>query len=200
MGRKSIDKPRKALTDKTKAWVKGLILDLQDETLHELTLDDLARIAHKSKSTLYSYFSTKEEIYSTGVLLILEDLAYINTQDQIKGSDMEIALRSLLMSISQGLGGISIHFLEQLKNIYPEIWLDVMEFANAILQTLASLYKKGMENGSFRSFNIALLTELDRQFVLSVMTNTTPFRKQGISLEDLVSEYLELRLSALRVG
>lgn len=44
----------------------------------------------------------------------------------------------------------------------------------------------------------SLLTVLDNHFVISIMTNTAQFRGQGMSLNDLVTEYLELRLSALR--
>lgn len=198
MGRRSIDRERKPLTEKAKQWIRELTPLLQDKELDKLTLNELAELMGKSKSTIYTYFSTKEEIFLMATLLVLEDLAFVGSKDARSGGDMELALRTMLMRISEGIEGISIGYLEQIKDHFPEVWKVIDQFTQQVLANLAEIYEKGMEQGAFKRFNISLLTALDRHFVMSIMTNASAFSQQGLSLKDLVKEYLELRLSALK--
>ncbi|MEM9052181.1 MAG: TetR/AcrR family transcriptional regulator [Bacteroidota bacterium] len=198
MGRKSIDRKRKPLTEKAKKWVRELTAVLQDKDLNKLTLDELAELAGKSKSTIYSYFSTKEEIYLTITQLVLDDLQGAIAASTISGNDMEEALSEMLFMIGQGIEGISISYLEQLQTYFPEIWAVIQEFTSQVLAVLAMIYEKGMKEGTFKKFNVSLLTALDQHFVMNIMTDASSFSQQGLSLKDLVQEYLELRLSALR--
>lgn len=199
MGRKSIDRTRKPLSKKAELWVRELIPLLQDKDLNQLTLDELAALVGKSKSTIYTYFATKEEIYQTVTQLVLEDLMKDLLADDLLAMDSEKGLRTLLLKISAGIEGVSIHFLEQVQNHFPSIWNSIEQFTQYVLTTLAEIYAKGMEHGVFQRFNITLLTALDRHFVLSIMTNNTLFCADGLTLKDLVKEYLELRLSALLI-
>ena len=197
MGRRSIERSRKPLTEKAKGWIRDLIPKLQDKDLSKLTLDDLASLMGKSKSTIYSYFSTKEEIYITAVQLVLNDMASLGSFD-LDEDDMEGALRLVLTQISAGIEDISISFLEQIRSAFPQAWAIIEEFAKMVLNLLENIYKEGMKQGAFKEYNISLLSSLDNYFVMNMMTNASLFSKQGMTLDDLVKEYLELRLSALR--
>lgn len=197
MGRKSIDRQRKPLTDKAKKWVRELTPLLQEVDLRKLTLDELSEMAGKSRSTIYTYFSTKEEVYLTITQFVLEDLRSAISPETLAQSNMGEALSHLLHSIRKGIEGISISYLEQLQNHFPEIWDVIQEFTDQVLSLLSTLYQMGMDQGHFKSFNVSLLTALDRHFVMSIMTDTAQFKEQGLSLRDLVTEYLELRLGAL---
>jgi len=198
MGRKSIARERKPLTDKAKKWVKALVPTLQHKSLSSLTLDEIAVLAGKSKSTIYEYFSTKEEIYKAVVQSVLDDIAYVISEEAIQGDDVEEVYRTLLYRLSQGIEGLSLQFMEQIQNHFPEIWKIIEGFAAKVLSNLECLYKKGMEAGVFKTFNISLLMALDNHFVMSIMTNAQPYTSQGMSFHDLVTEYLELRISALK--
>ena len=198
MGRKSTAKARKPLTAKAKVWVRELVPLLQDKPLNKLTLDELAELMGKSKSTIYSYFSTKEEIYQTAVQLILDDLAMVVSEEILLGEDMEKVYRSILLKISEGIEGISISYLEQIQKYFPEVWSVIEAFTEKLLAILEVVYTQGMQSGKFKTFNISLLTALDNHFVMSIMTDTAQFSDQGMSLNDVVTEYLELRLSALK--
>ena len=61
MGRKSLNKNRKPITKKVKQWLEKLLLELQDKDLEKVTIDDLALLADKSKSTIYIYFDPRNE-------------------------------------------------------------------------------------------------------------------------------------------
>ena len=197
MGRRSLEKARKELTPKAKAWVRELVPLLQDKELDKLTLDELAELMRKSKSTIYTYFSTKDEIYQTAVRLVLDDMMHIVSAEAIEGENMEVVLRTMLLKIGEGIEGISISFLDQIQRHFPEIWLIIERFTDKLLSNFEVIYRVGMEEGTFRQFNLQLLLALDQHFIMSIMTDTEQFRGQGMSLNDLVKEYLQLRLSAL---
>ena len=55
-----------------------------------------------------------------------------------------------------------------------------------------------MTSGEFKRFNTDLLMAMDNHFVISVMTDSQLFNQYGLSLNDVVTEYLELRIRALR--
>ncbi len=197
MGRKSIERSRKLLTPKAEVWVRQLVPLLQDRPLDRLTLDELAELMGKSKSTIYSYFSTKEEIYLTGVQLVLDDMKYIISPEAVEGQDMELVLRNMMYRIGEGIAGISINFLEQIQRHFPEVWLVIQRFTDKLLSNFEMIYREGMKQGTFGQFNLQLLLALDRHFIMSIMTDAQQFGDQGMSLDDLVKEYLELRLNAL---
>lgn len=198
MGRKAIDKERKALTKKIKLWLRELVPLLQDKELNNFTIDELAELGGKSKSNIYTYFSSKEEIYKAVVQSIVDEMDFVISKEAIQGNDVEQNYRTLLIRLSEGIQDLSINFIEQMQRHYPDAWDIIEEFSMKVLSNLESLYKKGMESGVFKTFNISLLTELDRHFVLSIMTNATRFTNQGLTFKGLISEYLELRLAALK--
>lgn len=198
MGRKVIDRERKALTKKIKLWVRELVPLLQDKELNNFTIDELAELGGKSKSNIYAYFSTKEEIYKAVVQSIVDEMDFVISKEAIQGNDVEQNYRTLLIRLSEGIQDLSINFIEQMQRHFPAAWDIIEEFSMKVLSNLESLYKKGMESGVFKTFNISLLTELDRHFVMSIMTNATRFTNQGLTFKGLISEYLELRLAALK--
>lgn len=199
MGRKSIERNRKPLTKKAKAWVRELLPLLQDKELDKLTLDEVAQLIGKSKSTIYSYFSTKEEIYQTAVQLVLDDMLDVLAPNTTSDQNMEELLQVMLTRISEGIEGISIGFLEQLQVHFPTVWAIIEQFTDQLLRTFELVYKQGMDQGDFRSYNLELMLALDKHFVMSIMTDAQRFSAQGMSLKELVNEYLALRLNALRL-
>ena len=111
---------------------------------------------------------------------------------------MEIVLRKILYKISEGIEGISISFLEQIQLNFPEIWTTIQTFTDKLLANFEIIYAEGMADGVFRSVNVQLLLAMDKHFIMSIMTDTNHFKEQGMTLKDLVQEYLELRLHSLR--
>ncbi len=199
MGRKSIAKERRPLSKKAKLWVRELTSLLQNKSLDKLTLDEIAELAGKSKSTIYTYFSTKEEIYMAVIQSILDEIDFVISAEAIEGDDLEQVYRNLLLKLSEGIQGLSISFIEQIQLFFPEAWSLIEVFSRKVIANFVRIYQKGMERGDFKTFNIDLLTALDNHFIMSIMTNANKFEGQGLSFHDLVTEYLELRLSALRV-
>ncbi|WP_075341860.1 TetR/AcrR family transcriptional regulator [Tenacibaculum agarivorans] len=197
MGRKALDRERKQLSKKAEAWVKELFYKVQYEKLDALTLDDLAALIQKSKSTIYTYFKTKEELYATMVGMVLKDLEEVVFEELPADADLVLLYESILLKISDSVEGISIYFLEEIQTNFPQIWNQIRKTTNQILSTFSMIYTKGMQTGVFAKFNVTLLLAMDNTFIMNIMTDHRHFKEENLSLKDIVHQYLKLRINAL---
>lgn len=195
MGRKALEKDRKPLSPKAQLWVRELFPKLQNRSLEKLTLDEIATLINKSKSTIYTYFTTKEEIFDTTVIMILNDLEGAVLKEVPEDRRVKDLYAEVLIQISTGISGMSIQFVEEIKLYYPIVWQTIRSFIDRLIGSFRKLYERGMETGEFKSFNIDLLMAMDYHFVLSIMTDSQQFK--DLSLNDLVTQYLDLRIRAL---
>jgi AcrR family transcriptional regulator len=198
MGRKALDKTRRPLSEKAKTWMRDLLPKLQDKQLDKLTLDQIALLSERSKSTIYTYFNSKEEIYLTAIQMVLTDLKASIYTEIPKNLSMEESYREILFKISKGISGLSIQFLGEIQTYFPKVWMEVEQFTDQLLLTFRAIYKRGMQSGEFHFFNVELLMAMDSHFVMSIMTDSKRFKHNNITLNDLVVEYLELRIKALK--
>ncbi|SNR14563.1 TetR/AcrR family transcriptional regulator [Tenacibaculum jejuense] len=197
MGRKAIDRERKQLSKKAEVWVKELFYKVQYEKLNKLTLDDLAALIQKSKSTIYTYFKTKEEIYQTMVAMILNDIQEVVFDELPNEADLVVLYESILLKISDAVEGISIHFLDEIQTNFPQIWTEIKSITDKVLITFSLIYEEGMKTGVFTNFNITFLLAMDNAFIMNIMTDHERFKDENLSLKDIVSQYLQLRIKAL---
>ena len=197
MGRKSKSKERKALTPKAEKWLGKLFIDLQNEDIALLSIDDIASLACKSKSTLYEYFSSKEEILLTLCSLRVRSLsAVIQQMDRSSPKSVE-RFEAIILAFSEGISDISISFLRGIHDNYPDAWSVINAFIDKFMEILRHEYEEGMKRGLYRTVSLDLLTLLDRYFVTQIVTSREEFSDPGYRLSDLVVDYLNLRLRGL---
>lgn len=197
MGRKSLARKRKAITPRTNEWLSKLLLGLQHEDLEALTIDDIAGIAGKSKSTIYEYFESKEDILlaacHTRTIALTQALGKIGEQELTT-----VALYAQLIDIfAQGTADISIGFLQSIRQHYPSAWSVIDAFTNDFVELLKTHYQQGIDKGEYNSVSVDLLTSIDKLFITQVVTNPAVFSDKKYSLSQLVREYLNLRLTGL---
>jgi hypothetical protein len=197
MGRKSIDKSRKNINNKVNKWLEILLLNLQNKDIDELTMDDFAVLAKKSKSTIYSYFQSKEEILlaacKTKVDALSSSIFNIIEQDL----DTLELYELLVKTFAEGTSSISISFLQSVKKSYPTSWSIIEVFTDNYIILLRKQYKTGIEKGIFNNISIDLMSQLDKIFVLQVVTNPAIFNDKEYSISELITQYLNLRLTGL---
>lgn len=197
MGRKSIDRSRKNTTNKVNKWLEILLLNLQNKDIEKLTMDDFSILSKKSKSTIYSYFESKEEILLAACKTKVTALS--NSVFNIIEQDLEtLELYELLVkTFAEGTSSISISFLQSIKKNYPTSWSIIEVFTDNYINLLREQYKKGIEKGIFNTISIDLLSQLDKIFVLQVVTNPSIFNDKEYSVSELITQYLNLRLTGL---
>ena len=106
--------------------------------------------------------------------------------------------QTVLEFLCEQISDISIQLLEQVQVNFPDIWGHIDQFLQLIIDDLGALYERGIERGVFRPTSIRLLTRLDQFFVTQVITDSTFKEEQGVSLDQLVRYYLELRFSGIK--
>lgn len=197
MGRKSASKKRKQISPKVNVWLSQLLVDLQHENLEELTMNEIARIANKSKSTIYEYFKSKEEVLTaacqTRITALFTAIVELN-EKQLKGVEQ---YTQLIEIFAEGTTGISIAFLQSIKRDYPNAWSVIETFTNHFVALLESHYTQGIEEGIYNPMSVELLSTLDKLFVIQVVTNPTTFSDEKYTVSNLIRDYLNLRLTGL---
>tara|TARA_B100000795_G_scaffold263054_1_gene241687 strand:- start:15820 stop:16428 length:609 start_codon:yes stop_codon:yes gene_type:complete len=197
MGRKSHVKPRKPITKKVNLWLEELLIQLQYKDLEKLTIDDLAELAEKSKSTIYQYFKSKEDVLLAVCQTRVDSLTEVILETlQQKPTTIQLYKR-LLEILANGTAGISISFLQTIKKNYPKVWLVIEKFTDNFIEILKEQYKIGITEGVFNAISIDLMTHLDRIFIMEVVTNPKLFNDKEFTITNLISDYLNLRLVGL---
>ncbi len=197
MGRKASLKKRKEISRKVNIWLSQLLVDLQYENLQELTMDDIARIAGRSKSTIYEYFKSKEEVLKaacqTRIDSLMNAILALN-QQQLDGVEH---YTHLIEIFAEGTTGISIAFLQSIKQNYPNAWNVIDTFTDQYVTLLQGHYAQGIEKGIYNAISVELLGSLDKLFIIQVVTNPTIFTDEKYTISNLIRDYLNLRLLGL---
>ena len=199
MGRKALERKRKVPSKKVNIWLAELLIVLQEKNLEKLTIDDIAILASKSKSTIYEYFESKEDVILAACqtrVSVLSELILKN--EEFQGNSIE-KYKYLVESFIDILTGISISFLHQIRHHYPSSWKLINELTDNFIDLLSEYYRSGMKEGLYQPVSIELLSHLDKYFVTTIVTDKALFSDTDYSLSELVKDYLNLRLTGLLI-
>jgi len=197
LGRKSLEKIRKPITVKVEKWLAELLVELQDKNLEKITIDDLANLAGKSKSTIYQYFETKEDILVAACQTRIASLSLVVREATQMQDTPSVIYEYLVGTFTEGISDLSISFLHQIKTFYPIAWGLVNNFTDSFVSVLKELYRQGIQEKKYHPVSIELLASLDKYFVTQIVTNPALFPDKNYTLSHLVKDYLNLRLNGL---
>ena len=197
MGRKSVEKNRKTKTKKVEKWTQELVPRLAHKELGSLTMDDLAKLLQKSKSTVYQYFKTKEEIFEYITQVRIDSLVKYKNELNKRSSDVSYHYEGLAMLLSEGTRDISPFYLNQLKTNFPTAWKIIEDFMNALLKDLKLFYEKGVKDNLFKPISIELLHKLDQYFIMQLITDYHFFNETETSLGEMIKDYMFLKFEGL---
>jgi AcrR family transcriptional regulator len=157
---------------------------------HHVSIDSIVRDLHTSKSTIYKYYSTKEDLIK-GVL----DQLNHETNDQleiiINDEDTSFPLKlGLVIEFTRNtLARINEEFLQDLKFRTPEIWNYYEESRKfRIEKYYRQLFIHGIEQGIVRKdIDIQILLEIYLHLT-DMSVNADQFNKVHYSNQDLYSD------------
>lgn len=197
MGRKSLVKDRKNKDKKVEQWTLAILPKLKHEDLGDLTMDDLAVLMNKSKSTIYQYFTTKEEIFEY-ITQVRIDYLYAY-KDEITGeiSQLDYHYETLARILTEGAKDISSFYLKQLQEHYPTAWKIIEDFLFGLLEDLKQFYIYGIEHKLLKPVSIELLTKLDQYFIMQLITDDKFFNQTKETLESIIKDYMFLKFEGL---
>lgn len=192
MGRKSTVKNRKQLSKKMISWLEQLLPSIQNESLDSITINDISKKTAISKSTLYEYFESKEEIITKAIEIRLNkvDLSAITID-----SNQSILLQytKLIEGLTSRLNDISFHFIFLVKDQFNEAWQVISLFMDKLIDLLKELYTVGIKQNIFRPVSIDLLLKLDQYFITEWLSSS----KQNKTIDQLILDYVDLRLNGI---
>jgi len=196
MGRKSIPRERKINHEKMGDWTHKLFPYFQKHGLNHVTMDEVSVFLGKSKTTLYDYFRTKEDMLA---LLINERMDIIRQFKEPLNDeryDFKTRYQNTVMFLSTHIADISNLFLKDLQKLFPTLWETVMAFLDESAIILKDFYAKGIKAGQFNNINGGVLVLTDHLF-FHALTNADILEQQKLTMETAFVEYLKLRFDGL---
>ncbi|TPN82419.1 TetR/AcrR family transcriptional regulator [Aquimarina algicola] len=197
MGRKSIVKNRKEKTKKVEKWTQAILPKLKSTDLGTLTIDDLASLMNKSKSTVYQYFTTKEEFFEYLTQVRLEHLSSYKAEIASEILQLDYQYKALIQILTEGAKDISAFYLRQLREHYPSAWKLIEDFLLELLKDLEKFYISGIENELFNAVSTKLLIKIDEYFILQLITDDSFFDTSTKDLEAVIRDYMFLKFEGL---
>ena len=191
MGRKSVDRTRKPLSKKMGFWVDSLIPAIAGKNLTDLTIDEIAALTKKSKSTIYEYFESKEDIIFTAVERRISKLDDLPVTPE--NTSVLIAYNQLIEWLINHLSDVSFSFLNQLETHFAESWAIVQEFMSELLNTLQTLYEQGIQQGVFRSVSVEILIAMDEFFIKQWLSKND----KNDTIDKMIFDYVDIRLNGI---
>ena len=136
---------------------------------HATTMKGIAREAELSIGAIYFYYKTKEEIYASINLKILEacetGLGEITNRNSLSPDKKLSKAWDLLFDVFCG-SPVSLKALAHgqlqgtLRNISPDMVAALNRTGRSVLNKLAAIFAQGMEAGVFRKNNTVALADL----------------------------------------
>ncbi len=197
MGRKSIAKNRKEKNKKVEQWTQAILPKLKRTDLGDLTMDDLALLMNKSKSTIYEYFTTKEEIFEYITQVRINRLYGYKNAITSEILQLNYQYETLATILTEGAKDISAFYLKQLQQHYPSAWKIIEDFLQDLLDDMKQFYVYGIDSKLFKPISVDLMIKLDQYFILQLITDDVFFSNSKGTLGSTIKDYMFLKFEGL---
>lgn len=192
MGRKAKDKNIDLNSRKRRQWARDSFPYFQKMGIKKFKMDKLAEMLGKSKTTIYKYFVSREDLVGLIIEMKLEELGKFEeylVDERIGFIDRyELAIKT----IGSVLQEISNRFLLEVSEVYPMMWDEIQSFRQKASSKLDSYYREGIELGHFKKINPGVLILTDRLFFEAVLSQEFLVQKE-LSMERAFRDYFTLK-------
>ncbi|MEM6344274.1 MAG: TetR/AcrR family transcriptional regulator [Bacteroidota bacterium] len=200
MGRKPIEKKRKnnpALKERWAAKVSPLLLE---NGIRQYTMDDIVQELNCSKATLYKYFAQKGDLVKAVVQRKINQIAVFapilrdNERPYMERFTEAVSAASLEMA------GISTTFLDDLKQLYPDLWQLVQQLQELAFQALIDFYREGIERDLLHpELDPEVLALTDKLFIVAI-SDPDQLSGQNIDLKTAFDAFQLTKLKGIFKG
>lgn len=135
------------------------ILKLFESKGTHFTTEDLAKELGCSKRTIYSYFSSKDEMIEKTIDFVFLDIMQSDCEIM---EDKELSLtekieRSILSIPDMYNLGAIIQHADDLERYYPTLWKKVNNYLNQCWDNLIDLVSQGIKLGVIEDIDVSIL-------------------------------------------
>jgi len=196
MGRKSSDKIRIKNKKKLNEIVSKLKLVFSKHGTSKYTMDAIATEIGISKSTLYQYFSNKDEMVDAVFDAFVNEINLIKEiihQNKITYKQRYI---DFIAAFSKFYSNISISFLKDIIQYHPTIWQEIKNINKTFSEIGNQFYKDGVVAGEFNEIGINAIKNTD-QYLISILSNIDFLEQNNLTIQNIFDNYYQLKLNAI---
>ena len=195
MGRISIDKKRIKSPKKREELANKLFPEFMERGIKEISANDLCEITGKSKATIYKHYDSKKEIVEYILGNKLKELSSFG-EILLQNSSFENRYKNAVTFVSSILKNITPIFLQDLKELYPDLWEQVEFFKRMALEILREFYSEGIKQKKFIDINPDYLLLQDELF-FNTLSNPEILTSKKLKLKDTFDAYFEIRFHGI---
>lgn len=164
----------------------------------KFTMSDLAKRLRLSKTSLYEYFSSKNELIHSIIVTAIQDFQQQEREIYSnRGLSVADKIQAVLKITPKVLGPIySRNLYEDLRNYYPNEWEVVASFREESLENLTSFIIQNIENQSLRPVHTGVL----RQMIISTtndLFNSQVLEESNITHADALAAMADIIVHGL---
>ena len=196
MGRKSLNKTRSSDLEKRKKWINNAMPYFQEYGIREINMEKMAEYLGISKGTIYNHFSSKDEIVEFAVRLKMDSIKDFHKILFDYQLGFVERYYKAIQYYTQQLYDISLLIIDDLKELYPDVWALVSNFQDAAMKGLVRYYEEGMASGNFVKVNPKLLAREDRMF-FELLFNQRFLIKNNLTIGKAFNDHFKIKFNGL---
>lgn len=135
------------------------VLKLFESKGSRFTTEDLAKELGTSKRTIYSYFSTKDEIIEKTIDFVFDDIIKSDAEI-LENSELSLQEKIKLyfenIPCAYNLGAIIRH-MDDLQRYYPYLWEKVNNYLDRSWDAVIQLVEQGIRDGELQEIDTVIL-------------------------------------------
>jgi AcrR family transcriptional regulator len=155
-------------------------------------MDEIATQLGRSKTTLYDYFQTKDELLSDLVDYKLLKIRRFQRILEDDSKDFVARYNQSLEFLSHEIADVSNLFLTDLRDSFPELWERVQLFLDENALITQTFYIKGIEEDAFNPIHPAILVMTDQLF-FRALANPDFLNRAQLTIQEAYQQYMQLR-------
>jgi AcrR family transcriptional regulator len=196
MGRKAIERQRKENKEKTVEWIRVLFPYFQEHGLKGITMDLVAQVLNISKTTVYDYYQTKEQLLTDVVQHKIDEVK--GFEDILTNDEKSFQERcyELMKFQADNISDTSNLFLTDLRDLFPEAFAMISNFLDYVTQVNQQFYQKGMEKGEFNNINPIIIATNDKLF-FRTLSNPDFLSQNNLSIKEAFEQYAQMKFFGL---
>lgn len=183
--------------------IRERILRMADELFRQygiksITMDDIARQLSVSKKTIYTHFSTKNDIVDEVIISSMQRIIADMNAISDKAKDAVDEILDVLNYMNEVFTRLHPALFYDLQKYHPGVWESFKKFQNNYLnKSLVDNLKRGMREGVYREdVNIEIAAQL-RMNQLTSIYNTGIFPPKKFNLREVHVQSITMYLYSI---
>jgi Transcriptional regulator len=181
------------LYDPKRKLLKKLIKSVIRDGFQQLRMDDIAKHMDVSRATMYKHFSSKEDVISGVVSIIVDYIERLEVHsDNEEDAYFGVWFQQLFEQSVSLIEYITDAFIKDLQAAYPNLYNVLMTALQKREQQSLKFYRLGKERGIFNQINETFIL-LQDVLLLREITSVKYLLSNQITIQDVLHDYYQLK-------